>query len=186
MESENLEQKEKGTYNGRSTYRDQDGILRFADDDEPIEYESSLVELKVFNKETGEEETKLIDSRKPWMRRLDLADDTIPRPTLRRFSEVVWKHSGNLTEVAGFFGVSRYTVVNRWMKNKQYKQVVDEIREAILDYAEDALDELVMSGNVIATIFKLKTLGKNRGYIEETARDNALNNNVIKVKVAKK
>lgn len=176
----------KTQYNGRSTYRDEDGILRFADDDQEINYEASLVELKRFNPETEKEEVVLIDNRKPWLRRLDDTDDSLPRPSLRRFSEAVWKHGGNLTEVAGFFGVPRYTVVNRWLKNKAYKQVVEDIREALLDYAEEQLDDLVMNGNVIATIFKLKTLGKHRGYIEDSKGDDVGQKNVIKVKVAKR
>ena len=80
------EKKDYMQYQGRSTYRDSDGILRFADDDEEISHEASLVELKRFNPETEQEEVTLIDSRKPWMRRLDSTDDSLPRPSLRRRS----------------------------------------------------------------------------------------------------
>ena len=127
----------------------------------------------------------MLDSRKPWMKRLDGSDDTYPRPELRKFSEAVWRHGGNMTEVAAFFGVSRSLVVNRWMKAKPYKQIVSDIKEAILDYAEDALDDQIMNGNILAVMFKLKTLGKSRGYIEDSSKDTNLNQ-TIKVKVSKR
>ena len=36
-----------------------------------------------------------------------------------------------------------------------------------MDFTESALRKLIKKGNVIATIFKLKTKGKDRGYIEK-------------------
>lgn len=182
MKSEILGKKQKDS----ASYKDDQGIMRFSDDDQPLSKEGNLIPMRVFDKETGQELIKMVDSRKPWMKRLDsMSQDMVVRPTLRKFSEAVWRHGGNLTEVAAFFGVNRYTVTNRWMKAKPYRQVVEEIKEAILDYAEDALDDMVMNGNIIATIFKLKTLGKSRGYIEDQGRDTNLNQ-TIKVKVSKR
>jgi len=56
-----------------------------------------------------------------------------------------------------------------WMdEDAEYKQAVYDIMEMAIDLAEASLLSQIRDGNTSATIFYLKTKGKNRGYIERT------------------
>jgi hypothetical protein len=55
----------------------------------------------------------------------------------------------------------------RWMReDDEYKTAVEELSEVAVDFAESHLHKLIRDGNPAATIFFLKTKGKNRGYVE--------------------
>ncbi len=55
----------------------------------------------------------------------------------------------------------------RWMReDEDYKTAVEELSEVAVDFAESHLHKLIRDGNPAATIFFLKTKGKNRGYVE--------------------
>lgn len=63
-------------------------------------------------------------------------------------------------------GISRQTHYN-WLKDDpEYKEAVRAIEERTIDFAESHLHALIKDKNPAATIFFLKTKGKNRGYIE--------------------
>ena len=53
-------------------------------------------------------------------------------------------------------------------EDKDYAQSVKDITEMSIDLAEASLLSQIRNGNTSATIFYLKTKGKNRGYIERT------------------
>jgi len=50
--------------------------------------------------------------------------------------------------------------------DEEYKQAVQELGDVALDFAESKLHKLIDQGNPAATIFYLKTKGKERGYVE--------------------
>jgi len=62
-------------------------------------------------------------------------------------------------------GISRQTHYN-WLDDPEYKKAVSEIGDVALDFAESHLHKLIKDGNPAATIFYLKTKGKERGYVE--------------------
>ena len=63
-------------------------------------------------------------------------------------------------------GISRQTHYN-WLKDDaEYKEAVRSIEERTIDFAESHLHALIKDKNPAATIFFLKTKGKNRGYVE--------------------
>jgi hypothetical protein len=64
-------------------------------------------------------------------------------------------------------GISRTTYYKYYNEDECFKEKVDDIGEATIDFAESSLFELIRSGNTAATIFFLKTKGKKRGYIEK-------------------
>ncbi len=65
-------------------------------------------------------------------------------------------------------GIERKTHY-RWMKSDpKYAAAVDDIQNIAIDFAESKLHQQIRSNNTTATIFFLKTKGKNRGYIERT------------------
>ncbi len=78
-------------------------------------------------------------------------------------------------------GISR-TTHYRWMEStEEYANKVKEIQEVAVDFAESHLHQLIQKGNPAATIFYLKTKGKNRGYIERQEIDHT--DNALKVEV---
>lgn len=63
-------------------------------------------------------------------------------------------------------GVDRRTHY-RWLKDDpEYREAVRSIEERTIDFAESHLHALIKDKNPAATIFFLKTKGKNRGYVE--------------------
>ncbi len=72
----------------------------------------------------------------------------------------------NVSKACKAIKISRQTYYD-WLKDDDFKLKVDELREADLDFTESQLRKLIKEGNVVATIFKLKTKGRERGYDEK-------------------
>ena len=73
----------------------------------------------------------------------------------------------------------------KWLKEDQeFAQAVQEIENVALDFAESQLHKQIQSGNTSATIFYLKTKGKNRGYVErqEIKHDGGIKSTLIEWK----
>ena len=81
---------------------------------------------------------------------------------------------GNLTKAAEFVGMARVTFYDRVYGSEHLRAVRTEIVESFVDETESELRKLVKSGNPSAIIFVLKTLGKNRGYIERSTVEHEL------------
>ena len=75
------------------------------------------------------------------------------------------KALGIVTTACKAVGISRQTHYN-WMADTEYKSAVEELTSVALDFAESKLHKLIDEGDPAATIFYLKTKGKNRGYVE--------------------
>ena len=85
--------------------------------------------------------------------------------------EALEKSLGVVTTAAKMAGIERKTHY-RWMdKDSKYREAVDNISNVVLDFAESQLHQQIKEGNTTATIFLLKTKGKNRGYIERQEID---------------
>lgn len=68
-------------------------------------------------------------------------------------------------------GISR-TQLYKWMQDdEEFSAKVNDLRETALDFVESALFGQIQNGSTAATIFYLKTQGKNRGYIERSEVD---------------
>lgn len=75
---------------------------------------------------------------------------------------------GVVTEAAREAGIGR-TTHYLWMnEDEEYKAMVNDLGDVILDFAEAKLHSLVKKGDVASTIFLLKTKGKKRGYVERS------------------
>jgi len=87
---------------------------------------------------------------------------------------------GIKTDIAKRLKISRSTF-DSWLKDEIIKKAYDQELESNLDMAENALFELIKSGNTTALIYYLKTKGKHRGYSENfTAKDiERVNINII-------
>lgn len=86
--------------------------------------------------------------------------------TIDALREKIIEKRGNLSAVARALKITRKTVYSKIQDHPELVESVIEGRETSLDDAEQGLDDLVKQGNVAAIIFKLKTQGKSRGYVE--------------------
>jgi hypothetical protein len=78
------------------------------------------------------------------------------------------KSLGVVTTACKQVGVGR-TMFYEWLKtDPEFRAEVDDIQNVALDFAESQLHKQIGEGSTSATIFYLKTKGKNRGYIERT------------------
>lgn len=86
----------------------------------------------------------------------------------KKVLEALEKSFGVVTTACKAVGVGR-TQFYQWCKDDaEFKKQVDDINNIALDMAESQLHKQIIGGNTSATIFYLKTKGKNRGYVERT------------------
>lgn len=101
-------------------------------------------------------------------------------PALENFREAMNKGGGNISLVAKAFGVSRGTVYS-WMKEPEYKQVLDDARGSFFDEVLSTSRHValgipdIQNGKLIGWIvppdsgmlrYLLGTLGRNEGFGE--------------------
>jgi len=86
----------------------------------------------------------------------------------KKVLEALEKSFGVVTTACKAVGIGR-TQFYQWCKDDvEFKKQVDDINNIALDMAESQLHKQIIGGNTSATIFYLKTKGKNRGYVERT------------------
>jgi hypothetical protein len=73
---------------------------------------------------------------------------------------------GNMASVGRHFGVSRSCIWGHVDADPELRAICEEESESFIDSAESKLFEAIDAGNVAATIFFLKTKGRERGYSE--------------------
>lgn len=86
----------------------------------------------------------------------------------RALIEAMEKTLGVVSSACKLVDVGRTTYYEWYNSDPNFKKAVDEIEGVALDFAESKLHQLIKEGNPTATIFYLKTKGKNRGYVERT------------------
>ena len=86
--------------------------------------------------------------------------------TANKVIDALREKHGNLSAAARFLGCDRHTVARYISQYSTVKEVADEERETLIDFAENQLFQQVKDGNITAIIFTLKTIGKHRGYVE--------------------
>ncbi|HJZ57162.1 MAG TPA: hypothetical protein VKE74_19485 [Gemmataceae bacterium] len=94
-------------------------------------------------------------------------------PPRRRLSvpgllDAIPRFRGNLAAVARSFGVTRTAVWKFVQRYPELQEVAHDARETRLDNAESSLDRAILAGEPWAIQMVLKTLGKDRGYVERT------------------
>jgi|TARA_R100001163_G_scaffold40037_1_gene30372 hypothetical protein len=81
------------------------------------------------------------------------------------------KSLGVVTTACKTANVGR-TTYYEWLKtDEDFKHQVESIQDIALDFAESQLHKQIGDGSTAATIFYLKTKGKNRGYVERQEID---------------
>jgi len=76
------------------------------------------------------------------------------------------KSLGVVTTACKNVGIHRSTYYDYYNNDYKFKEQVDDIQNVAIDFAESQLHQQIQGGNTSATIFYLKTKGKNRGYVE--------------------
>lgn len=92
------------------------------------------------------------------MKREDITDDEIIL--------VLDKKAGLLAPTAKAIGISRRCLYNWIEASPKLKQAVKDARETVIDMAESVLMEKIQGKETVATLFYLKTIGRDRGYVE--------------------
>ena len=111
--------------------------------------------------------------------------------TLKEFKEVCEAKSGNITEIARAFKVSRTAIYN-WMKRSNWNKAYNDVQESMIDMAENSMHLLIKGipelkpdpttgkQKIVGWVekpsermieLKLKTMGRKRGYQEKTDVD---------------
>lgn len=80
--------------------------------------------------------------------------------------EAIRASHGILSAAARRLGITRQTVHKYVERYPTIKAATEEEREKFLDMAEAGLAKHVHNGSLPAIMFALKTVGRNRGYVE--------------------
>lgn len=80
--------------------------------------------------------------------------------------EALEQSLGVVTSACKKVGIGRTTYYDYYRNDPEFRAAVDELSNVALDFAESQLHRQIKDGNTAATIFYLKTKGKQRGYIE--------------------
>jgi len=97
-------------------------------------------------------------------------------PLKKEFLSKLFEHVGNVTKTCESTGISRMTYYRWKSEDTEFSAEADKVKEAarqsIVDDAEDGLRSKVLKGDITAIIFTLKTIGKERGYVERVETEN--------------
>lgn len=94
-----------------------------------------------------------------------------PQKARRVYSEqeiidALYECNGLIARVAKMLDCSRKSIYERAEKSPTLKAAIEDSRRYAVDATEDALHKRIEAGDTTAIIFLLKTLGKERGYVE--------------------
>lgn len=81
--------------------------------------------------------------------------------------EAMEKSLGVVTTACKTVGCSRETFYRYCKEDGEFNEKIKEISNITLDFAESQLHKQINDGSTTATIFLLKTKGKDRGYVEK-------------------
>lgn len=83
---------------------------------------------------------------------------------LKQVVEIFKKKGCNITAACAAANISRQTFHLYYTTDKEFKQMVEDAKESLIDFAESKLIELIDKGDVSSIQFFLRTKGKDRGY----------------------
>lgn len=103
------------------------------------------------------------------------AKETLRRRTKAEYIEALTRSKGLLTVAADMLGVTKQAVSLMIEKHPEVKKARDDAAERVIDFAENRLYDQIADGNTVATIFFLKTKGRQRGYVEKLETGGTIN-----------
>jgi len=78
---------------------------------------------------------------------------------------------GIVSHICRGLDISRQAFYQRVNNDEDLQIALDDARQEIIDFAESKLLELIRDGNQNAVMFFLKTVGRDRGYVEKQEID---------------
>ena len=93
--------------------------------------------------------------------------------------EALEQSLGVVTSACKKVGIGRTTFYDWMRSDEEFAKQVKDIEDIAIDFAESQLHQQIKGGNTSATIFYLKTKGKNRGYVERQEISGDLDNQLI-------
>src|SRR5205085_1425520 len=87
-------------------------------------------------------------------------------PSKTALIEALREADGNMATVARKFNCHRSLVWHHVDRDDELRELCDQLTETFIDEAESQLYKHIREGNVVATIFFLKTKARHRGYSE--------------------
>lgn len=91
----------------------------------------------------------------------------------KQFTEALGQTYGIISQACSKVGIARRTYYTWKATDAVFAEEVQDIIEAQIDFVEGKLLELINKGDTTATIFYLKTRGRDRGYGNKLLRDEA-------------
>lgn len=85
------------------------------------------------------------------------------------------KKGANISATCISLGIDRKTFYNRRKASAELDEQLKAVEESLIDFAESKLMKAITEDNLTATIFYLKTKGRNRGYIERVEQEVTVN-----------
>lgn len=80
--------------------------------------------------------------------------------------EAMEKSLGVVTTACQKVGLHRSTFYEYYNADKLFRTACDNLQNVVIDFVESNLFKQIKDGNTTATIFFLKTRGRERGYVE--------------------
>jgi len=99
--------------------------------------------------------------------------------------EALTQTLGVVTSACKIVGINRSTFYKYYNEDPKFAAEVNDIQEVAIDFAESKLYEQIKDSNTTATIFYLKTRGRNRGYVEKQEIEHSGEIKEIKVSINK-
>jgi len=91
----------------------------------------------------------------------------VTKPTKKElFLQGLELNLGNISAACTQANISRQTYY-RWIEDESFSELCDNIKEGLIDLAENQLLNKINKGDITAIIFFLKCKGKKRGYTEK-------------------
>jgi len=88
-----------------------------------------------------------------------------------KLKKEIIKQNGNLTRVALAFKCARGSIKKIVSTDAEIKEILEEARDRTVDEVEDAFTKRAIAGDTTASIFFLKTRGRDRGYDQQFHSD---------------
>ena len=85
------------------------------------------------------------------------------------------KKGANISATCIALGIDRKTFYNRRKASEELNDRLSSVEESLIDFAESKLMKAITDDNLTATIFYLKTKGRNRGYVEKVEQEVTVN-----------
>lgn len=94
-----------------------------------------------------------------------------PRFNAKQIIEALEKNGGMVTYAAKALGCHYHTVMNAIRTDKKVAAAYEEIKERVLDIAENRIEQDIINGNVETAKWYVRYKGKHRGYVDKENSD---------------